>query len=101
MKRTLHIGGKDYEISEINRMRENADKLSLFTSAFHTSTKTNNIGDEVILDVLSGEVKSGSTLKLKVAEIRKDKGDSPLAPGKVVLSASGTENRKILGQLKV
>lgn len=101
LKRTLHIGGKDYEISEINRMRENVDKLSLFTSAFHTSTKTNDIGDEVILDVLSGEVKSGSTLKLKVAEIRKDKGDSPLAPGKVVLSASGTENRKILGQLKV
>lgn len=101
LKRTLHIGGTDYEISEINRMRENADKLSLFTSAFHTSTKTNDIGDEVILDVLSGEVKSGSTLKLKVAEIRKDKGDSPLASGKVVLSASGTENRKILGQLKV
>lgn len=101
LKRTLHIGGKDYEISEINRMRENADKLSLFTSAFYTSTKTNDLGDEVILDVLSGEVKSGGTLKLKVAEIRKDKGDSPLTPGKVVLSASGTENRKILDQLKV
>lgn len=101
LKRTLHISGKDYEISEINRMRENADKLSLFTSVFHTSTKTNDLGDEVILDVLSGEVKSGSTLKLKVAEIRKDKGDAPLASGKVVLSASGTENRKILEQLKV
>ncbi|MBN3524261.1 phosphodiester glycosidase family protein [Paenibacillus apiarius] len=100
LKRTLHIGGKDIEISEINRMRENSSKLNLYTSSFHTSTMTNNLGDEVVLDIVSGEVKSGSALKLKVADIRKDKGNTPLSPGKVVLSASGTYRNALQG-LKV
>ncbi|MCM3340968.1 phosphodiester glycosidase family protein [Paenibacillus sp. MER TA 81-3] len=97
LKRTLQIGRKDIEISEINRMRENSSKLNLYTSSFHTSTMTNNLGDEVVLDIVSGEVKSGSALKLKVAEINKDKGNTPLVAGKVVLSASGTYRDALQG----
>lgn len=88
LKRTLHIGGKDVELSDINRMRGTGDKLMLYTYAFHTSTMTNQLGDEVVLDVMSGEVKSGQTLKLKVSELRLHAGDTPLAEGKVVLSAA-------------
>ncbi|WP_409342006.1 Ig-like domain-containing protein [Paenibacillus sp. MBLB4367] len=89
LKRTLAIGAKTVNISHINRMRENSEALMLYTSSFHTSTMTNDLGDEVVLDVLEGEVKSGQSLRLKVSGIHKDKGNTPLEPGKVVLSASG------------
>ncbi|NGP60503.1 metallophosphoesterase [Paenibacillus thiaminolyticus] len=100
LKRTLHIGGKDVELSDINRMRGTGDKLMLYTSAFHTSTMTNQLGDEVVLDVLSGEVKSGQTLKLRVSELRLHAGDTPLAEGKAVLSAAGSY-RELLQGLQV
>lgn len=100
LKRTLHLGGKDVELSDINRMRGTGDKLMLYTSAFHTSTMTNQLGDEVVLDVVSGEVKSGQTLKLKVSELRLHAGDTPLGEGKAVLSAAGSY-RELLQGLQV
>lgn len=100
LKRTLSIGGKEIPISDINRMRNNDEVLMLYTSSFHTSTMTNNLGDEVVLDILEGEVKSGKSLRLKVAEIRQGKGNSALKAGQVVLSASG-KHRSDLAGLKV
>ncbi|WP_036695987.1 phosphodiester glycosidase family protein [Paenibacillus taiwanensis] len=99
LERTITIGGDIVNISHINRMRDNSESLMLYTSDFHTSTLTNDLGDEVVLDVLSGEVKSGSSLKLKVADIHKDKGDTSLTDGQVVLSASG-KYRDVLAKLK-
>lgn len=97
LTRTLTIGGKTIPISHINRMRENSEALMLYTASFHTSTMTNDLGDEVVLDVLEGEVKSGKSLKLKVAEIHKDKGNTPLKAGQVVLSASGSHRAELAG----
>lgn len=99
LERTITINGDIVNISHINRMRDNSESLMLYTSDFHTSTMTNDLGDEVVLDVLSGEVKSGSSLKLKVADIHKNKGNTPLAAGQVVLSASG-KYRDVLAKLK-
>lgn len=97
LTRTVTIGNKTIPISHINRMRENNEALMLYTSAFHTSTMTNDLGDEVVLDIVSGEVKSGQTLKLKVAAIHKDKGNTPLKEGQVVLSASGKFRADLAG----
>ncbi|PUA38251.1 metallophosphoesterase [Paenibacillus elgii] len=97
LTRTLTIGGKTIPISHINRMRENTEALMLYTASFHTSTMTNDLGDEVVLDVQEGEVKSGKSLKLKVAEIHKDKGNTPLKTGQVVLSASGSHRAELAG----
>ncbi|WP_018754281.1 phosphodiester glycosidase family protein [Paenibacillus terrigena] len=98
LNRTLTIGGKTVSISHINRMRDtNIEELILYTSSFHTSTMTNDLGDEVVLDVLEGEVKSGKNLKLKVAGIHKGKGNTPLKAGQVVLSASGKYRAELAG----
>ncbi|MCQ6559304.1 phosphodiester glycosidase family protein [Paenibacillus mendelii] len=97
LTRTVSIGGKELPLSSINRMRFNDEALILYSYDFHTSTMTNDLGDEVVLDVLSGEVKSGSTLQLKVAEIHKNKGNSPIKQGQVVLSASGKYRTELAG----
>ncbi|WP_422660017.1 phosphodiester glycosidase family protein [Paenibacillus sp. EC2-1] len=99
LTRTVNIGGKESSLTAINRLRS-SDALVLYTPSFYTSTVTNALGDEVVLDILSGEVKSGQTLKLKVHEIHKDKGNTPITEGKVILSASG-KHREILAGLKV
>ncbi len=102
MTRTLNINGKNVPISHINRTRAGGDNgaLILYTEMFHTSTATNEIGDEIVLDIIEGEVKSGQTMKLRVSEIRNNLGDTPLVAGKVVLSASGKHRAELAG-LKV
>ncbi|MFC5401328.1 phosphodiester glycosidase family protein [Cohnella soli] len=99
LMKTITINGTTSNLTHINRYREN-NQLVLYTTDYYTSTKTTDLGDEVILDILDGEVKSGQTMHLKVAQIRKDQGNAPLTSGQVVLSASGTA-RSILSQLQV
>lgn len=100
LDRTLNINGNTVPIHHINRMRFNSEALILYTPSFYTSTMTNDLGDEVELEVLDGAVKSGETMRLRVAAIHKDKGNTPLAEGKVVLSASGSY-RELLSGLKI
>jgi hypothetical protein len=97
--KTVTINGVKSNLTHINRYRDN-NQLVLYTLDYADSTKTNNLGDEVVLDVLNGEVKNGQTMQLKVSEIRKDQGNSPLSEGKVVLSAQGSA-RDILAGLQV
>lgn len=96
LKRKVVIGGAERDLTAINRERKN-DDLVLYTPSFHTGTSTNDLGDEIELDVVSGEVKSGQPLKLKVASIHKDKGNTPLTDGKMVLSASGAKREWLAG----
>lgn len=99
LEKTVTIGGQKTNLTSINRYR-NENQLVLFTPDYANSTKTPATGDEFILDVLEGQVKSGQTLKLKVAEVRLNQGDAPLAEGQVVLSASGT-SRAVTQDLKI
>ncbi|MDR9855812.1 phosphodiester glycosidase family protein [Paenibacillus sp. VCA1] len=99
LAKSLTISGKTGELSSINRTRGNQD-LVLYTPDFSTTTMTNDLGDEVVLDVVKGEAKSGQTLQLKVESIHKNKGNTPIGDGKVVLSASGTK-RDMLSGLQV
>ncbi|MBD0378810.1 phosphodiester glycosidase family protein [Paenibacillus sedimenti] len=99
LTRTVTITGKTTPLTHINRLR-GTDALVLYTSDFHTTTTTNDLGDEVVLDIVEGDVKSGQTMKLRVAGIQKDKGNTALTEGKVVLSASGTA-RSLLNGLQI
>ncbi|WNQ11923.1 phosphodiester glycosidase family protein [Paenibacillus aurantius] len=98
LTRTVTIGDVTTNLTHINRFRED-NQLVLYTTDYFTSTKTSNQGDEVVLDILEGSVKSGTTLRLKVSEVRRNAGDTPLSEGKVVLSASGS-SRPVLENVK-
>ncbi|GAA0843116.1 hypothetical protein GCM10008915_43480 [Bifidobacterium pullorum subsp. gallinarum] len=99
LTKNVTIGGTVSSLSSINRLR-GADALVLYTEKFNATTMTNNLGDEVILDIVSGRVASGETLTMKVASTLKDQGNSPIGPDQVVLSASGSQRNKLAG-LKV
>lgn len=92
----LTAGGQTVPIQHINRLRGNHD-LILYTSDFYSSTKTNSQGDELVLEVLEGEVQSGSSLKVRVLEKRIGQGDTPLQEGQAVLSAAGTARAIVQG----
>lgn len=96
LTKTVTIGGVTTNLTSINRYRD-TNHLVLYTADYNTSTKSTNLGDEVVLDIVEGDVKSGQTMKLKVAELRKDQGDTALAQGQVVLSASGTSRTVVAG----
>lgn len=96
LTKQVTIGGQTLNLSSINRYRD-TNQLVLYTTDYNTSTKSTHEGDEIVLDIVEGEVKSGQTLKLKVSEVRKNLGDTPLSPGKVVLSASGTSRAVVAG----
>lgn len=93
---SVTINGTTAPLSSINRYRT-ADQLVLYTKDYNTSTKTTPDGDEAVLDIISGEVSSGQTLKLKVAEVRSSQGDAPLAAGQIVLSAHGAARQVLKG----
>ncbi|MEK5398410.1 phosphodiester glycosidase family protein [Paenibacillus sp. FSL K6-2859] len=99
LTKNVTINGKTTNLTSINRYR-NTNELVLYTEDYNTTTKSTNEGDEVVLDIVEGEVKSGQTLKLKVSEIRNNQGNTPLTKGKVVLSANGT-SRAVLQGLSV
>ncbi len=96
LTRSITIDGTTTNLTHINRYR-GANALVLYTADYYTSTKSGADGTEVILDVVSGEVKSGDTLQLQVAEVRSGRGDAPLTDGQVVLSASGAAVSAISG----
>ncbi|HZG88167.1 phosphodiester glycosidase family protein [Paenibacillus sp.] len=96
LTRTVTIDGRTTPLTSINRYRD-TNHFVLYTTDYSTSTRTSDLGDEVVLDIVSGEVKSGQTMTLRVAEVRKDAGNSPLNEGQVVLSASGTARDAIAG----
>lgn len=89
LTKMIEIKGGSYELTSINRHRD-VDQLVFYTSDYSQSTHTSPDGDEYVLTIREGEVKSGQQVKLQVAEVRTGKGDTALTEGTVVLSASGT-----------
>jgi len=89
LSKTITVTDSTYNLTSINRYREN-NQLVLYTTDYAAATNTSAQGAEAVLEVLEGEVKSGSTMRLRVSELRLNQGNAPLADGFVVLSASGT-----------
>ncbi|KOR88022.1 phosphodiester glycosidase family protein [Paenibacillus solani] len=96
LTKNVSIGGTLSSLSSINRLR-GTDALVLYTEKFQATTMTNNLGDEVILDIVSGRAASGETMTMRVASILKDQGNSSIGKNQVVLSASGSQRNKLAG----
>lgn len=94
LTKTVRIDGADAGLTSINRLR-GTDALVLYTEKFNKTTMTNSLGDEVVLDIVSGRAASGETLVMKVASVHKDRGNSPIGPNQAVLSASGQQRAKL------
>lgn len=76
----------------LNRRPGNNDKLLLFTPRFFDATlKTTPTGDrfEVTLANVALPLAAGKTVRGSVSRVSPSGGQSPLAPGSVVLSGSG------------
>lgn len=96
LTKTVTISGTAAPLTHINRYRSD-NQLVLYTTDYYTSTMTGNDGDEVVLEIVGGEVKHGSILQLKVEAVRQNQGNSPLEEGKAVLSASGSARSLLEG----
>ncbi len=78
-------GQTPYKIDSINRIRS-ANHLVVYTPHFSTTTRTNQLGTEVILTNLSGSISGNGKLTGTVAEIQIGKGSAVLSSGQVILS---------------
>ncbi|RJE86116.1 metallophosphoesterase [Paenibacillus sp. 1011MAR3C5] len=96
LTKTVTINGEASPLTHINRFRSD-NQLVLYTTDYYTSTMTGNDGDEVVLEIVEGEVKHGSTLLLRVLDIRQNQGNTPLEEGQAVLSASGSARTLLAG----
>lgn len=87
LKATYTVCGKSLSIERINRTRETWEngQLSLFTPAYGPSTDTTVGGLELVIQVTSGGVFTGGSLKGKVIAIE-DEGNAAIKEGTVVLS---------------
>ncbi|MEK3883146.1 phosphodiester glycosidase family protein [Paenibacillus sp. PL2-23] len=94
--KTITIDGSITPITHVNRFRSD-NQLVLYSTDYYASTMTSNEGDEIVLDIVSGDVKHGEPMVLKVAEVRTGQGNAPLNAGQVVLSASGSMRSALAG----
>lgn len=78
-------GQTPYKIDSINRIRS-ANHLVVYTPHFSTTTRTNELGTEVILTNLSGSISGNGKLTGTVAEVQIGKGSAALSSGQVILS---------------
>jgi uncharacterized protein (UPF0333 family) len=92
-----NIAPQTFTINGINRER-GANSIILFTPDYDVSTFTNQNGTEVILEGISGFLKTQGEVTATVKEILKDKGNTKLSEGQMVLSGEGN-GKAVLEQL--
>lgn len=76
------------EVHEINK-RRNANQLILYTPAFNKTTDTNDLGTEVIVNNIQGNINGNGTVEATVKEVIVGKGGTTLQVGEMVLSGIG------------
>ncbi|WML46847.1 phosphodiester glycosidase family protein [Neobacillus sp. PS3-34] len=84
-------GQKPYVINSVNKRRF-ADHLVLYTPYFASTTMTNDLGTEVVLNNIQGQLNGNNTVKATVKEVFVGKGSTPTAPGEFILSGHGKAN---------
>lgn len=83
---TVSVNGQaPYPIDSVNK-RRNANNLVLYTPAFSNTTMTNELGTEVILTNISGQLNGNNTVTATVKEVIIGKGSAALQPGEFILS---------------
>lgn len=83
---SVQVNGQDpYTINSINRARK-GNQLVLYTPFFSSSTRTNEIGTEVVVKVDSGQLNGHSVLTGTVLRVVEKVGNEKLNSGEFVLS---------------
>ena len=94
--------GRVTQVARLNQWRRTGE-LILYTSRFGGSTLTNTSGTEVVLNAVPTALRRARRFTGTVAAVRKDRGNTSLAPGRMVLSGSGAGatalNRLAVGQV--
>jgi exopolysaccharide biosynthesis protein len=86
---TFDFGTGTYLIGRVNQTRA-SNEVDLFTPRFGASTGTSANGTEVILAGVPGPITPTGTYPAIVQAVSVGSGDTPLAPGTLVLSEAGT-----------
>ncbi len=95
LNKILVIGDKKIEMSGINNRIKDADSLMMYTSDYGASTRAKKETLEIVCTVLSGELRHGEMLELRVDKINADEGNTEIAPGTVVITAAGARKDEI------
>ncbi|SMO41716.1 Por secretion system C-terminal sorting domain-containing protein [Saccharicrinis carchari] len=85
----LKYKGQDIPIDNVNAAR-GTNQLILFNQFNGSTTKTNNYGTEVVLELKNGSWAINDRVTLTVKEIIVGKGSNTLMPGEAILSGHGT-----------
>ncbi|MFO1444377.1 phosphodiester glycosidase family protein [Bacillus sp. Bva_UNVM-123] len=86
LKLSVQINGQNpYAINSVNRSRA-GNHLVLYTPAFASSTRTNELGTEVVVKIDSGQLNGHSVLTGTVVRVVKNAGDEKLNSGEFILS---------------
>lgn len=96
LSKSVTINGVTTELTHINRFRA-LNQLVLYTTDYNPTTKTSNEGDELLLQIKEGDVRSGSTMLFEVLAVAHNQGNAPIGEGQAVLSASGTAQSVLAG----
>lgn len=81
-------GQAAYPINSVNKRRD-ANHLVLYTPYFSSTTRTNELGTEVVLSNIEGQLNGNNTIKAVVKEVITGKGSASLNKGELVLSGHG------------
>lgn len=93
VRKDLITKDKTVEISHINRLHHTDDSLILFSKDFYDNTLSDDSVDEYICEIISGDIKLQSAMKLKVVDIKKGHGE-------IILSAKG-KYKDILNKISI
>lgn len=81
-------GGQPYLVNSINKRRY-AGHLVLYTPYFASNTMTNELGTEVVLTDIQGQLNGNNSVTATVKSVIAGKGSEPLRDGEYVLSGHG------------
>ncbi|MEH7121987.1 MULTISPECIES: phosphodiester glycosidase family protein [unclassified Bacillus (in: firmicutes)] len=83
---SVQINGQEpYKINSVNRTRS-ASHLVLYTPSFASSTRTNELGTEVVVKIDAGQLNGHSVLTGTVSKVVSKVGNESLNDGEFVLS---------------
>lgn len=97
----LDMGQRRQPLSWVHVMGINTNRVSneiiLYTHRFGASTLTpdNGTGSEVVLDTGNARILPSGDLQAKVIQMRLGRGNTPLRPGQMVVSASGAQRAEL------
>lgn len=90
MRTVVKTPSGEISVDTINPGESSPDSVELYTPPFGSSTNTDASHTEVELEMLNKEFIPNQPCQARIVAVKKDQGNTALAPGRLVLSASGT-----------